>query len=67
MILEHTYADYVDEEGVAQIQALERETGMRIMAYTTPSVPADLTSEQLKKIEKLEKKLCVRLVAYKNH
>ena len=67
MILEHTYANYVDEEGVAKIKALEKEFGMRIMAYATPSVPEDLTEEQLKRIEDLEKNLCVRLVAYKTH
>jgi hypothetical protein len=67
MNLEHTYANYVDDEGVAKIQALEKETGARIMAYATPSVPADLPSDQLKKIEALEKELCVRLVAYKTH
>ena len=67
MNLENTYANYVDDDGVAKIQALERETGTRLMAYATPSVAADLTAEQLKKIEELEKKLCVRLVAYKTH
>lgn len=67
MNLENTYANYLDDEGVASIQALEKETGTRIMAYNTPSVPADLASEQLKKIEALENKLCVRLVAYKTH
>ena len=49
------------------IQELEKELGMRVMAYSTPSVPSDLSSEQLKKVEQLENKLCVRLVAYKNH
>ena len=67
MNLEHTYANYVDEKGVAKIQALEKETGTLIMAYNTPSVPADLSSEQLNKIEELEKELCVRLVAWKSH
>ena len=67
MNLEHTYANYIDDEGVAKIQALEKEMGTRIMAYTTPSVTADLSAEQLKKIETLEKELCVRLVAYRTH
>lgn len=66
MLLEHTYANYVDDDGVAKIKALEKELGMRIMAYTTPSVPGDLSAEQIKKVEELEKKLCVRLVAYKD-
>ena len=67
MNLEHSYANYVDDKGAAKIQTLEKETGTRIMAYTTPSVPAELSAEQLKKIEELEKKLCVRLVSYKTH
>ncbi len=67
MNLEHTYANYIDDKDAAKIQALEKETGTRIMAYATPSVTAELSPEQLKKIEELEKKLCVRLVSYKTH
>ena len=67
MNIEHTYANYVDDKSAAEIQALEKETGTRIMAYATPSVAAELSPEQLKKIEELEKKLCVRLVSYKTH
>lgn len=67
MNLEHTYANYLDDKGVDQIQSLENELGMRVMAYATPSVPGNLSAEQLKRIEELEKKLCVRLVAYQNH
>ncbi|MDJ0831466.1 MAG: hypothetical protein QNI92_16555 [Desulfobacterales bacterium] len=64
---ENTYADYVKKDGVKSIQALEKETGKLILAYPTPPVAADLTPEQMKKIRKLEKKLCVRLVAYESH
>ena len=67
MNIEHTYANYVDDEAVEKIKALEKETGTLIMAYATPYVSADLSPEQLKKIEALEQKLCVRLVAYKTH
>ena len=67
MNLEHTYANYIDDNGAAQIQALEKETGTRIMAYATPSVPAELSADQMTKIKELEKRLCVRLVAYKTH
>jgi alanine-alpha-ketoisovalerate/valine-pyruvate aminotransferase len=49
------------------IQALEKETGKIIMAYPTPPVASNLSDEQLDKIRKLEKKLCVRLVAYETH
>ena len=67
MNIEQTYANYLDDEGVAKIRALENETGALIMAYATPSVPTNLSSEQLRKIQELEEKLCVRLVAYKTH
>ena len=67
MKVENRYADYLDEAGVSKLQALEKETGTLIMAYATPSLAADLPSDQLKKIEKLENELCVRLVAYKTH
>ena len=67
MNIEHTYANYVNDEGVEKIKALEKDTDTLIMAYSTPYVSADLTPEQLSKIEELEKELCVRLVAYKTH
>jgi len=67
MNIEHAYANYVNDEAAAMIQALEKETDSLIMAYATPYVSADLSPEQLTKIEELEKKLCVRLVAYKTH
>ncbi|MGD8209441.1 MAG: hypothetical protein PVH37_15035 [Desulfobacterales bacterium] len=61
------YANYLDKEGLKAIQALEKETGKIIMAYPTPPVASNLSDEQLDKIRKLEKKLCVRLVAYETH
>ena len=61
---EKTYATYLDEEGIKEIQKLEKDTGTLVMAYSTPPAAADLSPEHLKKIEDLEKKLCVRLVAY---
>lgn len=67
MDFDHTYADYIDEKGVEAIKALENETGKRILAYYSPPGAANLSDEQLKKIEELERKLCVRLVAYETH
>jgi len=67
MNYDHTYADYLDKKAIGDIQSLENETGKRILAYFTPPASADLTDEQLQKIEALEKKLCVRLVAYEAH
>ena len=67
MDFDNTYADYLDEKAVGDIQRLEKETGKRILAFYSPPVSADLTSEQLQKIQSLEKRLCVRLVAYEAH
>ena len=67
MKLDNKYADYLDKNAIGDIEALEKETGTRILAYYTPPAPAHLSEAQLKKIEELEKKLCVRLVAYAKH
>jgi len=64
MDFDHSYADYLNEEGIAEIQNLEKELGKCIMAFPTPPEPATLAPELLAKVEALEKKLCVRLVAY---
>jgi hypothetical protein len=67
MDFNHDYANYVDENGVKEIQALEKETGTVILAYPTPPMASNLSKQQLDRIRDLEKKLCVRLVAYENH
>ena len=67
MDFDYEYANYVGEDGVAAIQALEKETGKTIIAYPNPPLPAELPKEQIDKIRELEKKLCVRLVAYDTH
>ena len=67
MKIENYYADYVDDNGLSEIQALEKELGDTLIAYSTPPQPANLPDEKLAKIRKLEKKLCVRLVAYEKH
>ncbi len=64
MDFDRAYADYVDDEGVREIQAMEKETGTLLLAYYTPPIAANVSVEHLKKIQDLEKKLCVRLVAY---
>lgn len=64
MDFDHTYADYLDTKAIEELEAFEKETGKRIMAFYSPPANADLTAEQLKKLQMLEKKLCVRLVAY---
>ena len=67
MDFDHAYADYIDDKDVNQIKVLEKELGKTLLAYYTPPKPANLTDAQLKKIDELEKKLCVRLVAYDTH
>ncbi len=67
MDFDHTLANYLDEDGIKAIQQLEKETGKQIMAYYAPPAPANLGDDALAKIKALEKKLCVRLVAYNSH
>jgi hypothetical protein len=67
MDFDNTYADYLDGKAIGELEALEKETGKRIMAFYSPPASATLTGEQLAKLQKLEKKLCVRLVAYETH
>ena len=67
MKLENLFADYLDKTGLAEIQALEKELGNTLIAFSTPPQPANLSDEKLSKIKELEKKLCVRLVAYEQH
>lgn len=67
MDFDHTLANYLDEDGIKAIQYLEKETGKQIMAYYSPPAAANLGDEDLAKIKALEKKLCVRLVAYNSH
>ena len=67
MNFDQSYADYLDSKAIGDIQALEKETGKRLLAYYSPPASANLTGEQLKKLQSLEQKLCVRLVAYEAH
>lgn len=67
MDFDRTYADYVDEKGVSEIQALEKQIGKRLLAFYTPPEAASLTEDEKEKIQALEKKLCVRIVAYQPH
>lgn len=67
MDIEKRYANYIDPNGVDELQKLEKELGATILAYSTPPKPANLSKDQLQKIEELETKLCVRLVAYNTH
>ncbi len=61
------FANYVDEKAVKEIEQLENKIGKWILAYPEPPEPASLSVEARGEIESLEKKLCVRLVAYEKH
>jgi NADH:ubiquinone oxidoreductase subunit D len=67
MDFDHAYADYLNDEEIKAISTLEKNTGKRILAYYTPPGAANLDEKILTQIRELEKKLCVRLVAYENH
>lgn len=67
MDFDRTFADYLDDKAVDQIQTLEKETGMRILAFSSPPATAKLSEKHLEKLKKLEEQLCVRLVAYETH
>lgn len=67
MNFDQDYADYVDDNGVAEIKALEKELGKLIIAYPKPSIAGQMSKEQLTKLRNLEKKLCVRLVGYETY
>ena len=67
MNFDHLYADYLGEDDVKAISELEKKTGKRILAYYTPPEAANLDDDVISQIQALEKKLCVRLVAYEEH
>jgi hypothetical protein len=67
MDFDHAYADYLSDEDVQAITELEQKIGKRLLAYYTPPVASNLDGDVLAKIQDLEKKLCVRLVAYESH
>jgi len=67
MDFDRAYANYLDKDGLAAIEDLEKETGKRILAYFERPQVACLSEGHLKKLQEVEKKLCVRLVAYDSH
>ena len=64
MDFDYTYADYLGEKEVKAIMKLEKKIGKRLMAYYNQPATSNLDEDVLAKIQTLEKKLCVRLVAY---
>jgi hypothetical protein len=56
----------LDEARMKQVQALERELGVWLVALEPEAQPASLSDEQLKKLQAKEKELGVVLVAYQH-
>ncbi len=67
MDFDRSYADYLKDDEIKAISELEKKTGKRILAYYTPPASANLGDKALVEIRELEKRLCVRLVAYDAH
>lgn len=67
MDFDYTYADYLGEKELKAIAKLEKKIGKRLMAYYTPPATSNLDEDVLAKVKELERKLCVRLVAYDSH
>ena len=67
MDFDNAYADYLKDDEIKAISELEKKTGKRILAYYTPPASANLDDKALVEIRELEKRLCVRLVAYDAH
>lgn len=67
MDFDYTYADYINKKGITEIEGLENELETTLLAYYAPPAPARLSDDQLQKVNELEKKLCIRLVAFDTH
>ncbi len=57
----------LDEARMEQVQALEKELGVWLVALEPEVQPASLSDEQVKKLQAKEKELGVVLVAYQNN
>ena len=55
----------LNESAAASVQNLEADLGEQIMAYEVGAKFAELTPEQVEKVESLEKELGVTLLVYK--
>jgi guanylate kinase len=64
MDFDRTYADYLGNKDIKAIAKLEKKIGKRLLAYYTPPATSNLDEDVLARIQDLEKKICVRLVAY---
>jgi hypothetical protein len=57
----------LDMDGRKKLQVLEDKLGKRILAVYPDFVPAEITGDELKQIQELEKDLQVDLVAVVSH
>jgi hypothetical protein len=57
---------HLDEQVLNQIKSLETDLGKSLLAFSCHDIkPSSLESDELKKIEELEKKLGISIVAVK--
>lgn len=57
----------LDTEGRKTVQTLEDKLGKRILAIYPDFVPAEISDDELRQIQEVEKKLKVDLVAVVSH
>jgi hypothetical protein len=55
---------HLEPSVLEEVQDLEREYGIILLAFQKPPAPAELTQDQVIQIQQLERKLGCRLIAY---
>ncbi len=56
---------HLQEPALQDVRDLEEKHGIVLLAYEKPPEPADLTQDQLIKIQELEQTMGCRLIAYR--
>jgi hypothetical protein len=56
---------HIDDSALKDLQKMEKEYGIILLAYETPPEPAALTQDQIIQVQNLEKKIDCRLIAYR--
>ncbi len=56
---------HLEHPMVKEVQSLENKYGVILLAYEKPPEPADLTQDQIIEVQRFERKLGCRLIAYR--
>lgn len=64
MISTHYHIADLDQSALADVQALEKDLGVTLVAIESAPAPARLTQEQLERVQALEKETGKVLLAY---